>query len=75
MSLIQTQCLSLQETPVTPPFHAPTEAENKLAEAKANMFEADADSMIKKLIPSDAEAAKTKPKPKVDEQCMAADTG
>ncbi|XP_045173685.2 poly [ADP-ribose] polymerase tankyrase-like [Mercenaria mercenaria] len=64
-----------QEKPAQPPFHAPTEADNNLATAEANMYEADADSMMKKLLPSDAEESKTKRKPKVDKQCMAADTG
>lgn len=39
------------------------------------MYEADADSMIKKLTPSDVDENKKKEKLKVDKECMAADTG
>ena len=58
-----------------PAFHVPTEADKNLVETKVKMFEADADAMLKTLIPNDGEAVKCKQKPKVDKQCMAADTG
>lgn len=67
--------VTLQEVPARPAFHTVSEADNNISTAEANMYEADADSMIKKLVPAEVENTITKPKPKVDPQCMAVNTG
>lgn len=64
-----------QEKPLTPVFHQPTDADKNLAVTDSKMYEADADSLLKKLLPNLSDEGKTKHKPRVDRKCMAADAG